>query len=305
MGALTHKYYSLLVMAVKYNSKTGKYTYRGISFDSRSEAEQYERSHVIEMTGNNTGLSTFDDFWNKTTGAGQTNAERQAQEFEHNEAILQWQRNEDSADRAMERTRELRQTAYADQVQSAQDAGINPIFAVTGGLASAPGAVAQSQAASSAAPRNGGLADIASVLSALSQSKKNVAEANLAQTQAERFNEVTDTELSEARQRISQMGNQMHNDTLRAASESMLNYATSENIRAMQPYNMEYQMANTDKAREEAALAGVKAAWDSGLINRGYLDELVHNLEKDSDLKNSQFNMNYLEYVFKTGKNLL
>lgn len=72
-----------------------------------------------------------------------------------------WQRNEVSADNAAQRqidaTRELRQTQHEDLVASSQAAGINPYFALSGGVmsgtASAPQASAPSGTTSSGSPR--------------------------------------------------------------------------------------------------------------------------------------------------------
>lgn len=47
---------------------------------------------------------------------------------------LAWQRSEQSADRALERSRELRRTYYGDLMQGLKDAGLNPVLAASGGF---------------------------------------------------------------------------------------------------------------------------------------------------------------------------
>lgn len=100
-----------------------------------------------------------------------------------------WQRSEFSADAASQRqidaTRELRSTQFQDIVGSAQAAGINPIFALGGGIsspASAPQASAPAGSASGGTP----LANLDSMLNVIQthlMARKNRAE--VAQLKAE------------------------------------------------------------------------------------------------------------------------
>lgn len=110
------------------------------------------------------------------TGAGLTSAEEQTNEFNASEAVKSWERSEVSADNAMERTRELRQTAVGDMVDSSRSAGINPYFALSGGAStgSVSGPMASSAPASGASPGGSGVASLLSAIGSMMMAGKQM-----------------------------------------------------------------------------------------------------------------------------------
>jgi hypothetical protein len=82
-----------------------------------------------------------------------------------------WKRSEESADRAMRRARELRQTYAADLMKGYKDAGLNPVLAASGGFggvsSSAPQGTSQAATSSKADGLNAAnlMQAIASILS--------------------------------------------------------------------------------------------------------------------------------------------
>lgn len=114
--------------------------------------------------GLGSGSTSSTDLFRSVTGSGLTSAEIQQNQFNAEQAQDAWYRNELSADRALMRQQELRQTAIGDTVKSAQAAGINPYFALGSG---AIGASSAPQASSPAASGSGGARNGAASLSAL------------------------------------------------------------------------------------------------------------------------------------------
>lgn len=143
--------------------------------------------------------NAFDNLARKYTGSGLTSAEQEMNQFNHDEAILDWQRSEQSAVNAAESQRYLRQTSLEDTVKGAQAAGINPIFALTGG-AQGPSSAPQgsSHAASGSTPASGapGLDTLLNVLFAGQRFKQTKAE--IANLEAQKRNTDADTAKKQA-----------------------------------------------------------------------------------------------------------
>lgn len=127
-------------------------------------------------------LSPAGDFEADIPGWIQTlfeNSEQAAyKQWERNENSARWayKRSEAAADAAMNRARELRQTAYQDAVDSLKAAGLNPVLAAGGGISgsavTAPQGTAPSASSGMASGING--ADLLTAIAAIVSSSGNL-----------------------------------------------------------------------------------------------------------------------------------
>lgn len=162
---------------------------------------------------------TFSNLARKYTGSGLTSSELEQNQFNADQAVLDWNRSEISADNAAERQRYLRQTSLQDTVNGAQAAGINPIFALTGGVqgpSSAP--QGSSHPASGSTPASGApsLDTLLNLLFAGQRFKQTKAE--IANLDAQKRNIDADTAKKEAETEGQTLNNQWI-DRLNSAQE--------------------------------------------------------------------------------------
>lgn len=173
------------------------------------------------------GPGWFSSLVRKYTGSGLTGAEQEQNLFNAEQAQLDWERSEVSADNAAARQRELRQTQFVDTVQGAQAAGINPYFALGAG-AQGPSAAPQgsSHPASGTAPASGApaLDTLLNVLFAGQRFKLTRAEIKTQEEQAR--NIAADTAKKEAETEGQRLSNQWI-DRLSAAEEASKQAAAS------------------------------------------------------------------------------
>lgn len=114
-----------------------------------------------------------DDLLDYAGNLFQTDADAALDQASVNDMLSEaaWQRSEESADRAVARARELRQTYAADLMKGYQDAGLNPVLAASGGFggvsSSAPQGTSQAATSSKADGLNAAnlMQAIASILS--------------------------------------------------------------------------------------------------------------------------------------------
>lgn len=114
-----------------------------------------------------------DDLLDYAGNLFQTDADAALDQASLNDQLSEaaWKRSEESADRAMSRARELRQTYAADLMKGYRDAGLNPVLAASGGFSgvssSAPQGTSQAATSSKADGLNAAnlMQAIASILS--------------------------------------------------------------------------------------------------------------------------------------------
>lgn len=177
-------------------------------------------------------FGALDDFnngvqnlFNKQTGNGLTTAETEQMQF-----------NADEAQKAYERQRLMRQTAFQDTVADASAAGINPYFAISGG---ATGVSSSSQAsAPSMSGSPAGLDSLLNLLFAKQRFDYNKAQIGVAKAQKDNIESSTDKNNAETKNieegtTGQQLDNEWKRRTLdaRAESENLRNSLTREQIR--------------------------------------------------------------------------
>lgn len=189
------------------------------------------------------GPGWFSSLVRKYTGSGLTSAEQEQNLFNAEQAQLDWERSEVSADNAAARQRELRQTQFVDTVRGAQAAGINPYFALgTGAQGPSAAPQASSHPASGTTPASGApaLDTLLNVLFAGQRFKLTRAEIKTQEEQAR--NIAADTAKKEAETE----GQKRQNEWI-----DRLNSATEEAQRAA---------ANLDRNRVSELFANIRKA---------------------------------------------
>lgn len=166
------------------------------------------------------GPGWFSSLVRKYTGSGLTGAEQEQNLFNAEQAQLDWERSEISADNAAARQSALRQSQFVDTVRGAQAAGINPYFALGSG-AQGPSSAPQgsSHAASGSTPASGApaLDTLLNVLFAGQRFKLTRAEIKTQEEQAK--NIAADTAKKEAETEGQRLSNDWI-DRLSAAEEA-------------------------------------------------------------------------------------
>lgn len=175
----------------------------GDLFNNRSHdgsiAQMKAGSDMIHQSG---VVNALESLINKETGAELTGAQRQANQFAHDERIDAQNWNAQREDTLMQRT-----------VNDYQLAGINPMALAGGNVAAQP---ASSSGASSVSPSSEG--GLSSLLQALQMKEllplqKEALVADIQQTQAQKANIVADTAKKEADTKAKQLETQFNLDT--------------------------------------------------------------------------------------------
>lgn len=238
------------------------------------------KSGSIPDVGRNVG-----SLINKTTGAGLTDAEREANEFTRKERID-----------AQNWTAQREDTYYQRTMADMQAAGINPMMAA-GGSAGTSG----SSGGQSVSPSSGSLSDIMqlAMLGPQIQLMKSQANANNASADEKRERaKYWPQRVEESKQKVALMRDQ----SAKYLASAMLDKATEENMVAMRPYLQALytsQRANLDEMTEterhkqneldqKAILEAAQAAYQNGLIDEGMCKEVVGKIVAEKNLANAQ-----------------
>lgn len=116
-----------------------------------------------------------DSWWNELFETAEKAALNQAERNERS-AVAAYERSELAAENAMNRARQLRQTAYQDAVRSLKAAGLNPVLAAGGGISGSATTAPQANAPSSSSGMASGLnaADLLSAIASIITSSGNL-----------------------------------------------------------------------------------------------------------------------------------
>lgn len=250
----------------------------------------------------------FGNVIDKYAGTGLTDAEKEANAFSAEEA----QKSRDFQEF-------MARNKYQMETQSMQEAGINPAM-VYGGGSLVPTA-SNGVAASSVAPSSGNLFDLISTIARLpaelsqikattervEAEKENIQQDTRNKEQTYDINEVLNPlreeaqklannltraqerqiykSIDEASERIVKMKAEVKTEEERAAlllTERMLNDAKAQQIVEMLPYQKALVEAQTSQAKAQALLAATNAAYQQGLIDSGYLDQMAQKMHAEN-----------------------
>lgn len=243
----------------------------------------------------------------RLTGTELTGAEREANQFSHDEAEL-----------AFNREFEASNTAYQRKVADLQAAGINPMMAVQGGVSLPSSSTAASVSPSAAAFQMADLLNLvrmreilplekaqirASTANTEAMTEKAKSETDL-NVQSKEFNSVINPLRSKAQELSNNISvaeqkkiykqvdaivesinltiKQVESEEERKIlyrSERLLNEANAKQILALLPYNIALKQAETAHQKAQAVLAGVEAAYKNKLIDSGYLDDMFSEMK--------------------------
>lgn len=221
----------------------------------------------------------------RETGSGLTDAEREANEFTHNERL-----------EAQDWTAHREDTYYQRTMADMKAAGINPMMAAGGSAGTSPSSGGQS-----VSPSNGSLSNLMelAMLGPQINLMKSQANANNASADEKRERaKYWPQRVEESKQKIALMKDQ----SAKYLASAMLDKATEENIRAMRPYLQALytsQRANLDEMTEterhkqneldqKATLEAAQAAYEQGLLDEGMCKEVVGKIVAEKNLANSQ-----------------
>ena len=169
-------------------------------------------------TGSSDGNTVLGNLVNSYTGSGLTDAQNAANQFTADQAALQRDWSSQEAERARDWQEEMyaKYNSLSGKIAQAEEAGINPLFAVTGDAVSpmsTPGSVPSGSSASSVTPTGHGLTDlfgsIIGLIKAKSEVEVNQSIANKNNADAagqlitnESLREMNSTQILESRSRI-------------------------------------------------------------------------------------------------------
>lgn len=217
--------------------------------------------------------------------------------------------NAQEAQKARDWNLEMDNTKYQRQVTDMQKAGINPALAMNGGVTTQATSNAMANASTQQTPIMP-IQDFATLAMNLknldAQRKKSEAEANLMNVQASglsidlkyrdeynflinegkrRSNNLTEAQEKEVYKNIDKAIEQINVLKQQAkteeekqrsyAAETLLKKANAAQVEALTPVLVKLQEATTEKEKAIAAQAFAQAAYQQGLIDSGYIEELA------------------------------
>lgn len=132
-------------------------------------------------------------------------------------------------------------------------------------------------------------------------------------------NNLNETQISQIRANIGKIGEEVELLKKQAATEEERKYLTMaetalrksmerktdqeiKNMVALLPFQQSLMSAQTEQAKANAAAQLVHAAYEQGLIDYGYIGELVQSVYSDRTLKDSEKKSKDIENALKTGE---
>ena len=225
--------------------------------------------------------------------------------------------NAQEAQKAREWNLQMDNTKYQRQVADMQNAGINPALAMNGGVSTQATSNVTANASTQQAPMMSvmDLATTAANLKNLQAQRQNIqadtrkknAEAFNIETEnkykdrlelaiavgQEKANTLTDTQIAELNQKISESKERIKLIVAQAKTEeekqnalraqALLDQANAAQIEALTPVLVELKKAETNEAKARAAEAFVRAAYQQGLIDEGYVKAIARQAGANAD----------------------
>lgn len=270
------------------------------------------------------GEFVFGDLHRSISGSGLTTSEIQQNEFNAEQADLARQFNAEQAAIQRNWQTEMDNTKVQRSVADMQAAGVNPAMMMGGSGVTAgtpSGAAASGPAASgSGGSRNGAaglsaLMDLAMIGQRFKESNAQIqlikAEKNKVESegknidkQNEWYDQVTQNAIDEAQSRIHKNYEEAATeDSKRAnyAADTMLKNANEEKIRTILPYEVEYTEAQTYAAKVAAMRDAVHAAYEQGLIDSGYIQASVREMNASASDHEQHALATEFETIIRTG----
>lgn len=245
----------------------------------------------------NDGLgNVFSSLAARLTGAQLTGAEREANQFSHDEAQL-----------AFDREMQASNTAYQRKVADMQAAGINPMMAASSGVSVPASSTAASVSPSAAAFQMSDLLSLYRMRELLPLEKEQM-RANIRMTEEQvreksttnkyldkseqlrlegqeivnglsesRIEEVNQN-ISESKARVGKLIAETKSEEERREliiSEKLLNNANAQKVYELLPFEKAYMSAQTESARASAAFAFAQAAYQNGLLDAGIIETIM------------------------------
>ena len=225
--------------------------------------------------------------------------------------------NAQEAQKARDWNLQMDNTKYQRQVADMQNAGINPALAMNGGVSTQATSNVTANASTQQAPMMS-VMDFATSAANLKnlQAQKDLidAQARLANANAEgseiankyrdrlelaiavgqeNANNLTKTEIDQINQNIEESKARVKKIIAEAKTEeekqnalraqALLDQANAEQIKALTPVLVELKKAETNEAKGRAAEAFVKAAYQQGLIDSGYIESIARQAGANAD----------------------
>lgn len=233
----------------------------------------------------------FEGLYNKYTGAGLTPAEREANEFTHNERI-----------ESQDWTAEREDTEMQRRMDDYRAAGINPMMAAAGGVSSS------SSGGQSVSPSTGSLSDLFQM--ALLPAQMEVMQAQAKNLEASAGEKRTKSDLNEAKTKLTEQQieeaiqniaesrkrvEKIESDIIRNAALNALSYAeahladvNAEDLTALRAARMALYQAEALEARADACLAYANALYQNKLIEAGMPQAVVEKIIAEKGVADAQ-----------------
>lgn len=277
-------------------------------------------------TANDVGHQNMLGNWiAKMTGSRLTDAEMQANEWNEQQVLAAW-----------ERQMEADNTKYQRQVADMQAAGLNPMLAAGGTLHAPSSAVAQSVSPSAGAFGLDSILNLLKIKDELSNIRadtgKKVADTN--KTNEDTKGTIIENEFKAESIRLMQESMKVSNSLNRAQiskvnkemedidasiglkikqaetesskqelmnAQKLLARMNAHQVAAMMPYMQAYYAAQTESARQSAALAATEAMYKQGLIDSGYIEYMADEVYGKSRSAKAKADVDELKAGFRTG----
>lgn len=257
----------------------------------RGVGESYRSSPLGRLQSYAQSGGLLEDAAGKYLGTNLTGAEREANEFTHNERI-----------EAQDWTAQREDTEIQRRMADMQAAGINPMMAAAGGTSS------PSSGGQSVSPQSGSLSDLLQLATLGPQIKLINAQAENMRASAEEkttkssLNEakvkLTESQIEEIKQKIDESKKRIEkidSDIVRNAALNALSYAeahlaevNAEDLQQLRASRIALNEAKTLEARADAALAYVNKLYQSKLIEAGMPEAVVQKVLAEKGLADAE-----------------
>lgn len=257
----------------------------------RGIVTQYSSSPLGRLQSYAQSGGLLEDAAGKFLGSNLTGAEREANEFTHNERI-----------EAQDWTAQREDTEIQRRMADMQAAGINPMMAAAGGTSSS------SSGGQSVSPQSGSLSDLLQLATLGPQIKLINAQAENMRASAEEkttkssLNEakvkLTESQIEEIKQKIEESKKRIEkidSDIVRNAALNALSYAeahlaevNAEDLQQLRASRIALNEAKTQEAKADAALAYVNKLYQSKLIEAGMPQAVVDKVLAEKGLADAE-----------------